>query len=679
MRKQIVFLLFIAIFPIWASAQQPSADSLTALLPGLPDGPEKIEVLNQLLKLYLNSDLDKSRSYAYRVADLSKKTGNRLALGTAYKDIGVIHLIGAVYDSAGYYNRLALKEYDQLLKKSAGADLAKTQEGHAGTVSNIGNWHYYQSALDSAVVYHQQAVELGRKWGADKPKANSLSTLAYIYLDQSKYEQAIEMHLEALRTFEKLDNQDGISRSYQGIGEIHCEYLNKCEQALDYYRKALKIKKETGSERGMAYVFRLIGDAHENLSAIDSAFYYYEKTVAQAEKLNDKRLLVDGYSALAAVAESLGKSDEERLALNLKYIGVAEEIGRLDGLFVGYSNLGRIYQKRGEFGKAGAYNQKAAALAESQKNYGFLERLYFRQYTIYKDHLNDESNALVALEAYLVNHDSVSNAAKFQAVEDISARYETEKKEILIAEQQEAIRQGRIRLGLIAGMLVLAVGVGGLLFRLTRQLRKRNKEKEFLIKEIHHRVKNNLQVLSSLLHLQSRHIKDETALDAVREGQNRVDAMSLIHQKLYMGDNLAAVEMRDYLHNLGDTLLDSFGLEDERIKIIYHLSPLRLDVDTAIPLGLIVNELVTNSLKYAFPDGRQGLIEISLWQNEQGKLCLRVADNGVGKAGAPVLKTSTSFGSNLVEILSKKLKGKPQVSHKNGYATLIEMEQFTLA
>jgi two-component sensor histidine kinase len=522
-------------------------------------------------------------------------------------------------------------------------------------------------------------VELGRKWGADKPKANSLSTLAYIYLDQSKYEQAIEMHLEALRTFEKLDNQDGISRSYQGIGEIHCEYLNKCEQALDYYRKALKIKKETGSERGMAYVFRLIGDAHENLSAIDSAFYYYEKTVAQAEKLNDKRLLVDGYSALAAVAESLGKSDEERLALNLKYIGVAEEIGRLDGLFVGYSNLGRIYQKRGEFGKAVAYNQKAAALAESQKNYGFLERLYFRQYTIYKDHLNDESNALVALEAYLVNHDSVSNAAKFQAVEDISARYETEKKEILIAEQQEAIRQGRIRLGLIAGMLVLAVGVGGLLFRLTRQLRKRNKEKEFLIKEIHHRVKNNLQVLSSLLHLQSRHIKDETALDAVREGQNRVDAMSLIHQKLYMGDNLAAVEMRDYLHNLGDTLLDSFGLEDERIKIIYHLSPLRLDVDTAIPLGLIVNELVTNSLKYAFPDGRQGLIEISLWQNEQGKLCLRVADNGVGQAGAPVLKTSTSFGSNLVEILSKKLKGKPQVSHENGYATLIEMEQFTLA
>lgn len=678
MRKQIIFLLFIAIFPTWVSAQQPSADSLSALLPALPDGAEKIEVLNQLLKFYLNSDLEKSRQYAYQVADLSKKTGNRLALATAYKDIGVIHLIGSAFDSAKFYNQSALQTYDQLLKKG-GADIAKIQEGYAGTVSNIGNWHYYQAALDSAVFYHQKAVELGKKWGADKPKANSLSTLAYIYLDQAKYDQAIEMHLEALRTFEKMDNQDGISRSYQAIGEINCEYLDKCRLSLDYYRKALKIKQELGSDRGMAYVFRQIGGAYEQLSAIDSAHYYYSKTAALAEQLNDKRLMIDAYSALAKVAEEMGASDDERLELNQKFILLSEEIGRTDGLAVGYINLGDIYQQKGAFQKAAEYYQKAIPYAEYEKNYRLLKNLYYKQYTIFKEHLRDDSNALAALESYLVNHDSVSNAAKFQAVEDISTRYETEKKEALIAEQQEAIRQGRIRFWLIAGLLVLAVAVGGLLFGLTRQLRKRNREKEFLIKEIHHRVKNNLQVLSSLLHLQSRHIQDEAALDAVREGQNRVDAMGLLHQKLYMGDNLAAVDMRDYLHELGDTLLDSFGLEDDRIQIIYHLEALRLDVDTAVPLGLMVNELVTNSLKYAFPGGRQGVVEISLWKNDAGKLCLRVADNGAGQAGAPATKNSTSFGAGLVEILSKKLRGKPQVSHENGYATLIEMEQFTEA
>ena len=676
MNTKVKFILAIVLLSQWMLAQNPSVDSLTALLPALPDGNEKIEVLSQLAKLHFNSDLDKARNYAFQALRLSQKKGNRLALASAFKDISVIHLIASDFDSSKYYNQLASREFEALMKNGGKEDREKILEGYAGTLNNAGNWHYYQSALDSAIYYHQRVVAFSKQNGTDKVKANSLSTLAYIYQDQSQYEQALAIHFEALRTFEKLENKDGISRSYQGIGEINCEYLNKCELAIDYYRKALKIKTELGSERGMAHVFRLFGDAYEHLGGLDSANYYFEKTVALAEKLNNKRLLVDGYSALAAIAKEVGKPDEERIGIILKYIKVSEEIGRLEGLFVGYSNLGDIYNENRAFEKAISYYKQAIPLAESQKDFDFLQRLYFKQYNIYKAHLNDPLNALAALEAYLVNHDSVTNAERFRAVEDISTQYETEKKEATIAKQKAALQQGRIRFWLITGILGIALVAGGVLFRLARQLRKRNEEKELLIKEIHHRVKNNLQVLSSLLHLQSRHIKDETALDAVREGQNRVEAMSLIHQKLYMGDKLASVEMRDYLYELGDTLLDSFGLEDGRVKIIYQLEPMRLDVDTAIPLGLIINELATNSLKYAFPDSRSGQVEIALWKNGKDKLCLKVADNGVGKSGAPVLKNSTSFGTNLVEILSKKLKGKLEVSHENGYATLIEFGQF---
>jgi two-component sensor histidine kinase len=144
-----------------------------------------------------------------------------------------------------------------------------------------------------------------------------------------------------------------------------------------------------------------------------------------------------------------------------------------------------------------------------------------------------------------------------------------------------------------------------------------------------------------------------------------------------MGENLTAVDMRNYLHELGDTLLDAFGLGEEQVKIFYHLDPLRLDVDTAIPLGLIINELVTNSLKYAFPAGRTGVVEITLRQESSGKLLLRVADDGAGKAGAPTLKNSTSFGANLVDILSKKLDGKIEVSTSaGGYVTEICFNKF---
>ncbi len=273
--------------------------------------------------------------------------------------------------------------------------------------------------------------------------------------------------------------------------------------------------------------------------------------------------------------------------------------------------------------------------------------------------------------------DTLMSKIQLEQAEEMKAKYEADKKETQIALQDTQLSRERFMFWTVAAGLVAALIAGFLLFNLTRRLRKRNEEKEFLIKEIHHRVKNNLQILSSLLHLQSRQITDATALDAVREGQNRVDAMGLIHQKLYMGDNVAKVEMKDYLQQFGQNMLDSFGLEDDRVQIQYELEPLYLDVDTAIPLGLIINELVTNSLKYAFPDGRSGKISIGLWKDEKNRLCLKVSDDGVGQNGAEYIKGSTGFGANLVQMLSKKLKGKPEVLKvEQGYSTLIAFEQY---
>jgi two-component sensor histidine kinase len=267
---------------------------------------------------------------------------------------------------------------------------------------------------------------------------------------------------------------------------------------------------------------------------------------------------------------------------------------------------------------------------------------------------------------------------QLEEAESLKAKYEDEKKEAQITLQNAQLTQERLKLWAVLGGLAIALVAGLFLFQLARKLRKRNEEKEFLIKEIHHRVKNNLQILSSLLHLQSRQITDDTALSAVREGQNRVDAMGLIHQKLYMGDNVAKVEMKDYLEQFGQNMLDSFGIEDDRIKLEYQLDSMYLDVDTAIPIGLILNELVTNSLKYAFPDGRSGAIQIALWKSAQNQLCLKVSDNGVGQANALKDEKSTSFGTNLVQMLSKKLKGKAEIlPQEQGYATQIVFEQWT--
>jgi two-component system, sensor histidine kinase PdtaS len=197
------------------------------------------------------------------------------------------------------------------------------------------------------------------------------------------------------------------------------------------------------------------------------------------------------------------------------------------------------------------------------------------------------------------------------------------------------------------------------------EIEVKSNQNELLLKEIHHRVKNNLQSISSLLSLQSAHITDAGVKQAVAAGQHRVEAMALIHQKLYQRDNLAAIEMKGYLADLVQSLIHTFDADPDRLHFLLDMPELELDVDTAVPLGLIVNELVTNSLKYAFPDGRTGEIAVSLRQAGQ-QLELVVRDDGVGAAN---LKTGTSFGSKLIQLLSMQLGGQLEVSTEAGYET----------
>jgi two-component sensor histidine kinase len=205
-------------------------------------------------------------------------------------------------------------------------------------------------------------------------------------------------------------------------------------------------------------------------------------------------------------------------------------------------------------------------------------------------------------------------------------------------------------------------------------LAARNAENELLLKEIHHRVKNNLEVVSSLLALQSAQIDDPSVQSAMLASQNRVHSMGIIHQKLYQGENLAAIEMRDYFINLSENILDSFNAEGH-IKVECDMPKLVLDVDTAVSIGLITNELLTNSLKYAFNEKENGTIKISLTEQEttantEGVYLLKISDDGIGKPIDEKAK-GTGFGTQLVNLLTKQLDGK--LTYENNNGTIVTM------
>jgi len=184
------------------------------------------------------------------------------------------------------------------------------------------------------------------------------------------------------------------------------------------------------------------------------------------------------------------------------------------------------------------------------------------------------------------------------------------------------------------------------------------REKEVLLKEIHHRVKNNLAVISSLFYLQSTYTKDEQMLTILQECQDRVRSMALVHESLYSSDNFAAVNFAEYAKNLSEQLVSTYGLKAGLVKVGFDMDTVLIPIDLAVPCGLILNELVTNAVKHAFPSEKMGTIKLSLRLSEPDKICtLSVADDGMGLPSTLDIDSSSSLGLRLIRSLTRQISG----------------------
>lgn len=211
--------------------------------------------------------------------------------------------------------------------------------------------------------------------------------------------------------------------------------------------------------------------------------------------------------------------------------------------------------------------------------------------------------------------------------------------------------------------------------RLTSSLLEREKllkEKDVLMKEVYHRVRNNLQGISNLIYLQATYLKDERVRGMFRQTQDRLKSIALIHEKLYQTEDLVQLDLAQYIRSLAEYLIHSYRTRPELIKLDVKVDDMRLNVDTAIPVGIIVNELVSNSLKHAFPSDEQpGEIQIELRQLTPGEATLRVKDNGPGLPAEVDITTTTSLGLQLVSMLAGYMQGRVEIVRNNG--TLFEV------
>jgi two-component sensor histidine kinase len=529
--------------------------------------------------------------------------------------------------------------------------------------------HYFNVLnYDSAQIAYREGMRIAEELDIPLLSWRHRFDLAYAQQYAGAYEESNLTSLELLRLAEEMDNPQNIAKAANLLAQ-NAAARGAIQEALVYDDRAIAAARRSDVATTLSVVLthkagnlHSLGRSREGLALTREALEVlppgriYEEY--QTRQMNTQLLtaLGDYDAALAEI----------------------ERVREIEGEDVDPTSLmalADLQHRIGEHSAARANLHEAVALLKHMDNPRLLAETYLRL-SLYEPGARQLDTAEHYHRLMYVYQDTVQQRANQATSLELEEQYATAEREAEIAEQQARLDRQRYQLFGIGSLAFLALVGGGVFYNLSRKLRHRNAEnerlvgeKETLIGEIHHRVKNNLQVVSSLLQLQRRGLADEGAADALRESQGRVQAMGLIHQKLYQHEDVTSVFMPDYIEDLSATLLDAYRL-DERVDLYCDVEDIQLDVDTAIPLGLIINELVTNSLKYAFPDGREGTVEIALHRAEgrEGYI-LTVADNGVGTDTTTTDPQGTGFGSNLTDLLSKRLGGRVERSVDDGYRT----------
>ena len=518
-------------------------------------------------------------------------------------------------------------------------------------------------------------------------KANDGHTLAHVtsliagmYQDKGDFDKMIRYYLESLQIAERYHDEEMTAFISNCIGEAYSDAGRPISFTLPFYQKAMKI--EVGLENWQ-YVGMICSNiAKDYMLAGKKA--EAEKSAAQAiDYINKKNDRLYVYATVATdigeVYAGIGKYAEAEKYL-LEGFTILDSLKTKDNLLIPLAALAKLYVKKNELPKAEAAANRLLQLAVAYRTKPFLRD----GYKVLSDIARQRNQPALALEYYSEYtkwKDSVFNDNKEKTIANIEARVKLQQKELEVKyETQQRTRENtdlrqfildlRYKtIGIvIVAVLLLVMGAG--LIVLNRSQGKKNKElekqkqiiekqsieKDTLIKEINHRVKNNLQVISSLLNLQANSLTDAGAIEALRDSHKRVKAISLIHQKLFGFEEIASIPLDEYIKALFADLKMMYAAKHVLLVCITEPEGLYLDIESAVPVGLILNELITNALKYAYRERESGTLFIDFTEKENSYL-LSIRDNGVGLPEGFDPERSSSLGFRIIKELSRQLRG----------------------
>jgi two-component sensor histidine kinase len=540
----------------------------------------------------------------------------------------------------------------------------------------------YPVALDNGLKYNDWAVRSGnieREWYA-------ASMLAMCYRETGDYTKGIQASLRGIDIGLQLNRDDENGFFYNELGNLYST-LKQWDEAYTYLKKSYDLAVSTKFPQGQSVSLRNLAANAIERKQLDEAHHYIVQSIAIDSAGGYLQGLSRSYQSLARLNE-LTTPPEKAIASWRKSMSYLNSASDPYDFAVIYQGLARNYLIKNNLDSVEKYIQYSNLKANTLKAVDFISEQKRIEAAMYEKK-GDYKRAFVTLQSYIEKNTEQLNADIAHQITGLNVRYETSRKEneIALLTSEKTLNAAKLKsariliLFAVSGLLIFSL-LSYYIYRLWSRTKTQNAviaksllEKETLIQEIHHRVKNNLQFISSLLNLQARTVEDEVALTALKESQDRVRSMALIHQNLYQQEDFSAINSKTYFELLIQNLFKSYNISPERIKLVTRIESLQVDVDTMIPLGLVMNELISNALKHAFTDQAQGAIEVNLTE-EAGALMLKVSDDGKGLNSQI---SSNSLGFRLINAFKSQLQADLEIKNDHGTTVVFKINNFKKA
>ncbi len=660
--KQIISL-FILWITISVQGQTSPIDSLIRQLEKKSSPNEQLKIRQQLNAYYLNTNPEKLIENNQQLIQLARHTHQPKLIGKAYRYLSEAGLRLHNFDQAKRNAEKALK-IDDSLKNYTDMILDYNQ---------LGRIYYNFDQPQKAISLYNKAIDLYKKHPVGQKMDIIYGNIGAAYNRLNRPYESLKYFLKQADFADKYGKIVQKSKVNYNIGYTYMQ-MDQFKKAEKYFKKALQDSAKINLKDYVYANYHALGMLYSRWKKYDKALKMNKIALDYYNRTKNKMYQFDLHNNNAAIYLKQGKY-KKAIAEAQQALKIARQIHFKLGEQAAKTTLANIYIKNKQYSQAEKILNELKKDASIQ-NYELKQALYDDLYQLYK-HKGQYKKALTNLEKLKKLSDSILKSQRDSKITEVETRYQTAKKEKenlrLKAEkvqqqlllEQESKRNTYLSAGF--GTAVLILGIFGFYYRRNK---KQKEIIEHLQKDLHHRVKNNLSVIDALIEDIKDDFEDDSIHQRLVELQNRINSINEIHRQLYQNKDITRLDLKTYIDKISQTLQESFG--NKSVKIINNIpGKIKLGVKQSFPIGLIVNEFITNSFKYAFAPGQAGLIKIDLIDNAQN-YTLILKDNGKGLPPDLDLQNLDSFGLSIMQLLSKQLKGKFTIKGDEGVEIKIE-------